>query len=226
VKKESCPNCNKEFKSYHSKGAHQSHCNNKTKVLCNICNKEYSVHGIKKHISSHKKDKPCICCGTITNNPKYCSSSCSAIIENPKKKKQVYCLWCDNVLISSAKKYCSRHCQNNYKYETYIIKWKTGLVSGNIGQEGISNYIRKYLFEKHHDKCTKCGWSEIHTITKLIPLQVEHIDGNCHNNKEENLDLLCPNCHSLTPTYGSLNKGKSKRNYRQQWRKIQKGLVI
>ena len=46
-----------------------------------------------------------------------------------------------------------------------------------------------------------------------VPLQIHHIDGNCLNNKEENLQLLCPNCHSLTETFGNLNK-KSKRVYR------------
>ena len=40
---------------------------------------------------------------------------------------------------------------------------------------------------------------------------VNHKDGNKANNKEDNLDLLCPNCHSLTKNYGSLNKGNSTR---------------
>jgi 5-methylcytosine-specific restriction endonuclease McrA len=30
------------------------------------------------------------------------------------------------------------------------------------------------------------------------------------NHNEKNLNLLCPNCHSLTPTYGSLNKGNGR----------------
>ncbi len=37
------------------------------------------------------------------------------------------------------------------------------------------------------------------------------IDGNSMNNKEENLDLICPNCHSLTTTYKFLNNGKGNR---------------
>ena len=35
------------------------------------------------------------------------------------------------------------------------------------------------------------------------------------NNKEENLQLLCPNCHSLTENFGSSNKNSS-RIYRKQ----------
>ena len=73
----------------------------------------------------------------------------------------------------------------------------------------------------------KCEWNEIHPITGNVPVQIEHIDGNSDNNSLENLKLLCPNCHSLTPTYGALNKTnkgrESKRNItRRVWRKNKK----
>ena len=42
---------------------------------------------------------------------------------------------------------------------------------------------------------------------------MEHIDEN-YANKEENLILLCPSCHSLTPTYGARNKGKGRPRYK------------
>ena len=38
----------------------------------------------------------------------------------------------------------------------------------------------------------------------------QHIDGNSKNNKEENLTLLCPNCHSLTKTYKGANRGNGR----------------
>lgn len=41
-------------------------------------------------------------------------------------------------------------------------------------------------------------------------LQIHHIDGNHYNNEESNLQLLCPNCHSLTPTFGALNKKRDE----------------
>ena len=50
-----------------------------------------------------------------------------------------------------------------------------------------------------------CGWNQENQFTHIIPLQVHHIDGDCTNNKEENLQLLCPNCHSLTETFGNKN---------------------
>ena len=39
---------------------------------------------------------------------------------------------------------------------------------------------------------------------------MHHIDGDCTNNKMENLQLLCPNCHSLTSNFGSLNKNSKR----------------
>lgn len=36
------------------------------------------------------------------------------------------------------------------------------------------------------------------------------IDGDFRNCSEENLTVLCPNCHSLTPTFMSLNRGNGR----------------
>ena len=44
----------------------------------------------------------------------------------------------------------------------------------------------------------------------LLASNLEHIDGNSENNSLDNLKLLCPNCHSLTPTYKNLNKGNGR----------------
>jgi 5-methylcytosine-specific restriction endonuclease McrA len=56
----------------------------------------------------------------------------------------------------------------------------------------------------------ECGWDKINPITNNVPIELEHIDGDSTNNSLENLKLLCPNCHSLTPTFGALNKGNGR----------------
>ena len=84
------------------------------------------------------------------------------------------------------------------------------------GEYQISSYIKKYIFEKYNNKCARCGWAKKNPFTNKIPLEIEHIDGNYKNNNENNLILLCPNCHSLTSTYkgANLNNGrKSRKKY-------------
>lgn len=73
------------------------------------------------------------------------------------------------------------------------------------GTRSISKHIRDYLMDKHECKCQVCGWDKIHPITGEPPLHVHHIDGDATNNSEDNLQLLCPNCHSLIENYGRLN---------------------
>lgn len=122
------------------------------------------------------------------------------------------CLNC-NQKISSKNKFCSNKCQKEYEYKKYIKKWKNNEVSGMRGEYQISMYIKTYLFEKYNNKCARCGWGKVNPYTKNIPLEVEHIDGNYQNNSEENLILLCPNCHSLTETYkgANINYGRKQR---------------
>lgn len=41
-----------------------------------------------------------------------------------------------------------------------------------------------------------------------VPLELDHINGDRYDNRPENLQLLCPNCHALTPTYRGRNIGR------------------
>lgn len=118
--------------------------------------------------------------------------------------------------VKERNKFCSINCQKEYEYKVYIDKWKNNLETGLRGEYQISMHIKKYLFEKYDNKCARCGWGKRNIYTGNIPLEIEHIDGNYKNNKEENLILICPNCHSLTSTYkgANLSKGrKSRKKY-------------
>ncbi len=50
-------------------------------------------------------------------------------------------------------------------------------------------------------RCSHCRKSQ--WLGGAIPLELDHIDGCPTNNRFDNLRLLCPNCHALTPTYRS-----------------------
>lgn len=103
-------------------------------------------------------------------------------------------------------------------YCEFIKRWREGLEDGIRGRYQTSAHIRKYLFRKYNSKCSICGWGEINPYSKTIPLEIEHLDGNWANNKEENLTLLCPNCHSLTKTYKGANRGNGRHNRTKRYK--------
>jgi len=79
------------------------------------------------------------------------------------------------------------------------------LVEGSTIQ---SFRLKKYLFREQllAKHCSNCNLEE--WLGKPIPLELDHINGISNDNRIENLRVLCPNCHSLTPTYRGKNKGK------------------
>ena len=48
--------------------------------------------------------------------------------------------------------------------------------------------------------CEICGWAQ-KTADNYLPLELDHINGDRHDNRIENLRVLCPNCHSLQGTH-------------------------
>lgn len=58
---------------------------------------------------------------------------------------------------------------------------------------------RVRLILEQNGKCAHCGLSE--WMGNPISFEMDHIDGNKRNNTRENLEILCPNCHSMTPTW-------------------------
>jgi predicted nucleic acid-binding Zn ribbon protein len=167
--------------------------------------------------SKQKVSKYCLCCGSIlekTQN-KFCSHSCAAKYNNKNThKKTKLCKYCGK-LIENRKTFCDSKCYNEYLKKQQQDKWE----NGEYISEYVPDFIRDFLVKKYNNKCQKCGWGEINTHTNKVPLQIHHIDGDCTNNVKENLELLCPNCHSLTKTFGNLNKGNSRRYKRKEKRK-------
>ena len=56
------------------------------------------------------------------------------------------------------------------------------------------------------NKCSMCGITKWNGMD--INMQLDHIDGNPHNHRLNNLRMICPNCHSQTDTYCGKNNKK------------------
>jgi len=125
------------------------------------------------------------------------------------------CLSCKGEINKNSKKYCSYQCQNDYQRMEKVNLWLEGRHNGMRGKTATAQWIKWYLIKENGEKCMECGWCEVNKFTGNIPIELEHIDGDFTNNKIDNLKLLCPNCHSLTPTYKGANKkgGRPRAKY-------------
>ena len=195
--KKYCLQCGKELDTRHQTKFCGSSCaakyNNSRRELSEEIRVKISHSLQKKNPDFNGEFKPLTTRSRVAINDKF----------NGEKR---YCKNCGKELKGTKIEFCNVQCQNEYKYKTYIERWKKGEENGLKGEYGLSRYIRRYLLEKHNCKCEKCGWGEENSHTHTIPLEIHHMDGDYKNNKEENLQVLCPNCHSLTETHKSHNK--------------------
>lgn len=81
------------------------------------------------------------------------------------------------------------------------VKVSSFKLKNRLLEEGIKEY-----------KCEnpECGLSEWHG--KPIPLELHHINGDNTDNRLENLQILCPNCHAFTDNYSGKNQKLNKKN--------------
>lgn len=174
----------------------------------------------------YNRARYCLKCGRpiIGGDPrkKFCDHSCAASYNNrgvvrngePRNKK---CLYCGEDLKPSQKSFCCHEHQTLYKYKEYIERWKKGEENGLSGKYGIAAAVRRYIFEKNDNKCEVCNRSYVNPYTGLSVLQIHHKDGDCTNNNEGNLQLLCPTHHAMTENFGSRNPNATRKDNRKRY---------
>ena len=116
----------------------------------------------------------------ISTGRVFCSMVCYGI----SNRKEHPCVVCGKLIMSSLnKKTCSRSCSNTYRSG---IQYKIGRPNDKAVLE---RSMKFKLFEERGKICERCGYA------KYEILQVHHKNRNHADNKIENLELICPNCH-------------------------------
>jgi 5-methylcytosine-specific restriction endonuclease McrA len=181
-----------------------------TKRACGHCGKTMYLGNLAQHeVGCLAARASCGECGcAIPHFKKFCSSSCSATYSNKRRTRQSKarhpCAHCDAQ--TGNPKFCSQSCANEFKIasnEKEAKKW--------TGQR--TSIIRRILIREQSGCCACCGLST--WMDRPIPLELDHVDGNSQNWARGNLRMLCPNCHSQTPTFRARNRGNG-RAYRRK----------
>ena len=107
--------------------------------------------------------------------------------------------------INTFKKYCSLFNIQKFRYKREKLKYDIeDILNGKYPNYPTSKLNKRLIKEGYKEaKCECCGNKE--WMGYPIMLELHHIDGNRQNNQLSNLQLLCPNCHSITDNFKSKN---------------------
>ena len=142
----------------------------------------------------------CIYCNKETNNPKFCSRSCSITFHNkhkPKRKLKNKCFTC-NKPIRSNRKYCKK-CFWEHKFQPNKTLADI-LVPKDYYQtykKSLYNHARR-IAKKHNmlDKCALCDYNHHVEACHIKPVASFSKDTLILEvNNPKNLIGLCPNHH-------------------------------
>lgn len=132
------------------------------------------------------------------------------------KTVEYFCCGCGISCVRPAKgnfwgKFCSNACQMRKKSRDVTLAWLEGKHTGWSGKTRLlSPFVRAYLWGLRGTACEECGWDKRHPVDDKVLTEIDHIDGDAENCSADNLKILCPNCHSMTPTFRARNKGSKR----------------
>lgn len=133
---------------------------------------------------------------------KFCGRKCFGIFRKKQSKQKreelqshtnSECSWCNKLYfcrrfktIKHGFRFCSRKCKD-------IAQRIGGIKEIQPPHYGeVSSSYRRDAFENFVNECNKCKYKE-----NMLALIVHHKDRNRKNNKLENLEILCWNCHMI-----------------------------
>jgi len=175
--------------------------------------------GIERRVAYSKNPKKCLFCNDEIpyekRRSKFCNNSCAASFNNVGVRRHGSpprnCAFCKAELKGSQKKYCSRDCQRDDKYNEWLCRWLEGKCSGNYDGRGVKprKWVYRWVKDTFGEKCAICETDE--WMGKPVPLVLDHIDGDATNTTPDNVRLVCRNCDGQLPTFCGRNMGNGKR---------------
>ena len=150
------------------------------------------------------------CKTTHEKSGKFCSRSCANsrtfTTETNDKKRNSNLKFYSNFTPEERKEL---QAQKDTKFDAYArqlrVQQKNLETSWSRPYEEMrQGSLRKRLLHERNHTCEQCGIGNEYN-GKPLSLELDHVDGNSNNNKVENLRILCPNCHSQTPTHRAKN---------------------
>lgn len=179
---------------------------NKTALYFNISSK--TVKRILKKNNAYiplikikKELHKCLNCDNTTKY-KFCSRSCSAQFNNRKRVNQEKREQIDE------KNKVSKFFKEKFPDSTgsELIKNIANYKILNEPWENLISYERKRkrIILEQNNKCNKCHLSE--WLGQPLVLEIDHINGINDDHRRENMEAICPNCHSMTVTWKGRNR--------------------
>lgn len=196
-----------------------------------FCSNPCRIQGtiLERAASKRRPRLPCPQCGQPIKHlkAKTCSRACS---DAARRTPPAPCLRCGTTERTNSGPYCSWECWNEDRYTRtgsfarWMADWTSGVESGTRADGKPDHRVRQALVLLRGQRCEQCGWDKVNPVSGRVPLHVDHITGDRSRNRPEELRLLCPNCHSLTPNYQHLNNPKvnptrstPNRRYTETW---------
>lgn len=197
-------------------------------MICEVCKCEYS-EDYRKPSSRRTPSRFCsrLCANARVRSEASKKKTSEAVKEAYRKSPELrerlrsaaFANWAQNrdKFVAAAKRNAKE--QSQLRIDKFRAKCQAFLDAG--GRDPLPfawGPFRRFILDKLGHTCSKCSCGELWQGEKLV-LHVDHKDGDSQNNSLENLQVLCPNCHSQTPTYGGRNRGNGTREYMITYRK-------
>lgn len=105
--------------------------------------------------------------------------------------------------------FCNSKCHEEFRHKALLARILIGEAKGYTGkQAALSRTLKRHLKETRGSACSLCGWDGFHPIDNKSLTEFHHVDGNCFNCDLNNIQILCPNCHSMTHNFKARNKNR------------------